>query len=476
MRTFDVAASQPWLIRAENLREILAITSRENVITPEAIDKIEARREALAFRRGHAPDKTRYTTKHGNVSVIDVNGPIVRYADMFSEISGGVSTQNLALDFKTAMDDPSVASVILNIDSPGGEATGIHELGESIHAARGRKPIVAYVEGYGASAAYWLASAADEIVVDRTAMLGSIGVVFAVPDPTKRTAKDIEIVSSQSPMKRLDPTTDAGKSELQRWADELGSVFVDTVARNRGVTADTVLSDFGRGALRIGTDAVAHKMADRLGSLESLITELQTTNGRARVASAQTTNNRRASMSIELPAPEAETPNADVTAQLAEATKRNEELAAMLKSEQDKRTAAEEQVKAATLDRLKASAEAQVNAWQADRRITGDAAAAVRSFYVALATGEAVTAEGFAAIIAALPQIDTSRVTADLPKQPAADADKPTRDDFAADQTGDRKAKAKIDAYVKKLAAADKSKTYVAHLKALRAEVVASVN
>lgn len=469
MIAFETAASQPWLIRAETLREILSITARENVITPEVIDKIDARREALAMRRGHAPDKTRYTTKHGPVSVIDIQGPIVRYADMFSDISGGTSTQNLALDFKAATDDPTVNAIVLNIDSPGGEATGIHELGEAIYAARQRKPVYAYVEGYGASAAYWLASAADEIVVDKTAMLGSIGVVFAVPDPTKRTAKDIEIVSAQSPMKRLDPTTDVGRSELQRWADELGSVFVDTVARNRGVSVDEVMNDFGRGGMRIGADAVTHKMADRLGSLESLITELS--NVRPRVAAAQNpNNNRRASMKNTNPAPEAEeniTPVADP--ELAKLRAQVEELT-------EKVAKANEEKAKAEVDRVKAEANAKVDGWRRDGLISGNATEQVRALYVAAATGEGVTADQIEKMIAALPKIDTSRI-ADLPKTKEENADKPTREDFlAAERQGNRAAKDKIDAYAKRLATADKSKNYVAHLKAARAEAFASVN
>src|SRR5690606_13893161 len=109
-------------------------------------------------------------------ATIVIDGPIYRYADFFTSVSGGVTTEALARDLGIALADQSIGAILLMIDSPGGEATGINELADTIYAARSRKPIVAYIEGYGASAAYWIASAADLVVIDDTALVGSIGV------------------------------------------------------------------------------------------------------------------------------------------------------------------------------------------------------------------------------------------------------------------------------------------------------------
>ncbi|MCF1457754.1 MAG: S49 family peptidase, partial [Shewanella sp.] len=139
----------------------------------------------------------------------------------------------------------------------------------------GRKPIVAYVGGTAASAAYWIASAADEVVVDATARLGSIGVVM-----TLRRSKDddqsetLEIVSSQSPNKRLDPASQKGRAAYQAQKDQLADVFIDRVARNMDVSRETVLEDFAQGGILIGQTAVDKGMAARLGSLEGVIAEL----------------------------------------------------------------------------------------------------------------------------------------------------------------------------------------------------------
>ncbi|MCC3862680.1 S49 family peptidase, partial [Emcibacteraceae bacterium Y4] len=98
-----------------------------------------------------------------------------------------------------------------------------------IYEARGRKPVIAYASGDAASGAYWIAAAADEIVVSKTSALGSIGVV-GVYQGGKDT-DTVEVVSSQSPFKRLDPGSDEGRARLQKRIDAMAGVFVDAVAK-----------------------------------------------------------------------------------------------------------------------------------------------------------------------------------------------------------------------------------------------------
>ncbi len=142
-----------------------------------------------------------------------------------------------------------------------------------IHASA--KPVWSYIEGYGASAAYWIASATQHIVIDATAAAGSIGVVMAVPDPTGKPGKAIEFVSSQSPNKRPDPTTERGKAQLQKMVDDMAAVFVEKVAAHRGIAMDDVLTRFGAGGMTVGQGAVDAGMVDELGSFESTLTALQ---------------------------------------------------------------------------------------------------------------------------------------------------------------------------------------------------------
>jgi signal peptide peptidase SppA len=263
---FSIAASRPWLIQQEALETVLAVAQRMG--DPEA----------LQARTGRPLDNARRVSMRDGVAVIPVTGPIFRYANLFSEISGATSTQVLATDIQAALDNKFVRAIVLDMNTPGGEATGINELANLIREGRKIKPIKAYGGGLMASAGYWLGSAADEIIIDDTAMLGSIGVLMSYLDTSERDTKAgvrrVEIVSSQSPDKRVDPATDEGRTKVQAVVDGLAELFVAAVATNRNTTPEKVLSDFGRGGVLIGRAAVKAGMADRIGSLETVIAEL----------------------------------------------------------------------------------------------------------------------------------------------------------------------------------------------------------
>lgn len=260
---FELAASHTWLMTAEALDNVMAVAAREGDV------------QALEARLGRPLDNTRSVTVRDGVAIIPVSGPIFRHANLMTEISGATATGSLATDIQAALDNPSVNVLVLDIDSPGGEATGINELAEMIFQARGTKPIKAYVGGQAASASYWIASAADEVIVDDTAQLGSVGVVLSLRKREDRPGeKSYEIVSSNAPNKRPDLETEAGRAQLQTRTDELANVFLDKVARNRSIPRDEVNDRFRQGGIATGALAVEAGMADRLGSLEGLIAEL----------------------------------------------------------------------------------------------------------------------------------------------------------------------------------------------------------
>ena len=262
---FTLAAEQPWLILPAALETLLAVADRQG--DPEALEA----------RLGRPLDNARRVTLRDGVAVVPVTGPIMRYANLFTRISGATSTQQLATDIQTALDDPKVRAIVLNIDSPGGQASGINELADLIYAARRQKPVKAYIGGTGASAAYWLASAASEVVVDDTAVVGSIGVVVEVavePAAKEGSPQRYTLVSRNAPNKRPDLATEDGRAKIVEMIDALGEVFVSKVARNLNVSAENVPAMGDSGGVRIGAAAVAAGLAHRLGSLETLIAEL----------------------------------------------------------------------------------------------------------------------------------------------------------------------------------------------------------
>ena len=280
-----------WAITPSALETILAIVEKDNSLSIETIAKSmhgsawdrylkDGEFDFGALEGNDYPilDGTRRVSFADGIALLPVVGPIFPRANLMT-MSGGVSVQSLSYDFNVALKSSSVDAIILNIDSPGGEITGINDFADMIYNARNVKPIIAYVYGLGASAAYWIASSASEIVVSSTAELGSIGVVAGYTDRSKEQEKrgiqNIEIVSSNAPNKRPDPSTTGGRAQIQELVDNLESVFTGTVARNRGITQEQVLSDFGQGKMFVGETAISQGLADRIGSLEGLVTELQ---------------------------------------------------------------------------------------------------------------------------------------------------------------------------------------------------------
>lgn len=248
--------AEPWAITEDGLQQILTIAQREH-------DVAEAVRSIDGQNLNNSQD---VEIRDNGTAIIPITGPIFRYANLFTRISGATSIDVLAKDIQKAVDDPQVKSIVFEIDSPGGQVTGVADTAQMI--ANIKKPTTAFIGGTGASAAYWLASAADTIVASQTALVGSIGVLLSV---AKDEDDKIHIVSSQSPNKRVDVKTDDGRSQVQAMVDELASVFISAVAKYRGVDEDTVLSDFGKGSVKVAGSALLSGMIDSIGLLETLI-------------------------------------------------------------------------------------------------------------------------------------------------------------------------------------------------------------
>jgi ClpP class serine protease len=262
-RVLKAIYNQPWVITEDWLETISTIAERESDFDIES----------LATRQGQQSlENPNVEYRDNGVAVVSIIGPIFRYANLYTEISGATSLQMVSKSFQAVLDDPGIRSIVLNLDTPGGQASGINEFSELIYNSREIKPIYAYVGGDAASAGYWIASAASEIWADATAWLGSIGVVIG---SRKKDSNAIEIVSTASPKKRPDPETEEGRSAILARADALAEKFIRAVARNRNVSADTVLREYGQGDVFIGDEAVSVGMADKISSLEELIVMLQ---------------------------------------------------------------------------------------------------------------------------------------------------------------------------------------------------------
>jgi len=280
-----------WAILPDSLDMIGNIVSRME-LTPESISKAfhgsqfekylgqdgePVNPSALEAVNYPLLKNTRRVSQAGRVAILPIVGPIIPRNGFFT--SGMSSLQSVSYDFNEALNSSEIDSIILNIDSPGGEITGIGDFAKMVYDAREKKKIVSFVYGWGASAGYWIASAGSEIVIAETGEVGSIGVVSAYTSfkkaREKAGIKEVEIVSSQSPNKRLDPESKQGQAAIQTIVDDLADVFIGAVAKFRGVTSDEVLENYGQGSMFVANAAIENGLADRIGTLEGLVQELQ---------------------------------------------------------------------------------------------------------------------------------------------------------------------------------------------------------
>jgi ClpP class serine protease len=233
--------------------------------------------ESLAFKSETHLNNTRSVLIRDGTAIIPIHGPITARSDLFTFFLGGTALSDLAKDFQAALNNDQVKAILFDVDSPGGVALGPMEMAQAIFNARGKKPIWSYVGRNCSSAAYWLASATEKIIANPSALLGSIGVVTTIPvqeEPDSEGYKNIEVVSSNAGRKRPDPRTSEGMAEIKRELDDLESQFIESVARFRSTTIDSVKNNFGQGGVLIGKNAVLNSMADELGTYEDTLTKL----------------------------------------------------------------------------------------------------------------------------------------------------------------------------------------------------------
>jgi signal peptide peptidase SppA len=248
-----------------------------------------------AGRRGSNSPDNGYTL-FGSAAVVPISGTITPRPSMFSDYSGGTSANQIGAAVDAAVVDPNVSAIVLDIDSPGGYVAGITEAAAKIASANKQKPVTAVANHLAASAAYWLASQAGEIVVSPSAQVGSIGVLSAHVDETKLEemagVRTSLVHNSQSPFKTEGypqvPLSIDARADMQRTVDALAQQFIDAVAKGRGIRSTTVERDFGQGRMKLAGEAVSARMADRVATLEQVVNEANRAGSSRRGARAGT--------------------------------------------------------------------------------------------------------------------------------------------------------------------------------------------
>jgi signal peptide peptidase SppA len=214
------------------------------------------------------------------IAVIPIHGTLVKRTLGLEAASGLTSYQDIGAMLDAALADPSVTGILLDVDSPGGEASGSFELARRVREAAAVKPIWAVANDAAFSAAYAIASSAERIIVTETGGVGSIGVIALHIDQSVKDANDgyrytaITAGAHKNDFSPHEPLTDTAKSELQAEVDRLYDLFVGHVAAMRGLPEMAVRAT--EAALYFGPNATAAGLADAVGTLEATLTEFST--------------------------------------------------------------------------------------------------------------------------------------------------------------------------------------------------------
>lgn len=257
---------------------LLQLLSESTGETLWAIDAQRIGHEARSGPSADAPSSVAVLPLYG---VLSPSGMRI----MGRQYGPGLNTFRDALAAAAA--NPDIGAIVLDIDSPGGPTTGTPETAAAVRAAAQVKPVVALVDGIGASGAYWIGSQAGQMWMTPSAMVGSIGVMATHFDYSGMLATDgvkpTSIVSSNAPFKNelspLGPLSDEARANIQALADALEAEFIATVAAGRKVSQDTVRADFGQGRTLMAKDALKAGMADKIGSMADVLASLRTKAG-----------------------------------------------------------------------------------------------------------------------------------------------------------------------------------------------------
>jgi capsid assembly protease len=259
------------------LPDLLAALTRTHgrFVTGETLARLEAARPSRSAARD-------------GVATIPLKGVLMPDGGLLSMLFGGGG--GLA-GFKTALNaaagDPDVASVVLDVDSPGGLVDQIPELAADLRAARAQKPIVAVANTMAASAAYWLASQADEVVVTPSGEVGSIGVYQLHRDlsamheqlgvaPSLISAGKYKVEGNP-----YQPLGEEARAAMQADVNDYYDLFTADVARGRGVSQSDVQNGFGEGRSLLAKRAVQAGLADRVDTLAGTVRRLSSPSGKA---------------------------------------------------------------------------------------------------------------------------------------------------------------------------------------------------
>lgn len=325
-RVIEAALRQPWCVTPEMraiIFELLRFRAQGGRLTPEEIkarigdddeDETSPRRVMRTLRPPNGGQGSA-------VTIVPVYGVIAHRT--FQASSGMTSTEMISAMFKRALADVETSTILLDVSSPGGGVEGVPELAAEIFQGKGRgsKHIVAIANNLAASAAYWLASQADELIVIPSGQVGSIGVFSLHEDWSGWLEKEgVKVTALSAGEKKLEgapwePLDAEAKAHFQGQVDEVYAEFIKAVAKGRGVSQAKVKSDFGQGRVFTANEALKRGMVDGIATFDETVSRLLAQKGRRRAVVAVSEGSTKVALDFGSTEPAADPANAVMQAQ-----------------------------------------------------------------------------------------------------------------------------------------------------------------
>lgn len=279
----ELTTAEPWLIEPLRLDEMRECLAKEPIA-----NRVDAR--GRPGRDDEDDDGLDYSVV-GGVATLGIRGVMLKSVPWWMSYFGmsAVSTPAIAAAVREAAADPNVKRIVLRIDSPGGQVSGVEDAGNAIREAGAAKPVTAVVEDMAASAAYWLASQASDIVVAPGGSVGSIGVYMVSVDSSRlydkmgisvKVHRAGELKGAGTPGT---PLTDAQAAYFDEEVREIAADFVKAVASGRGLDANNA-DQLATGRMWRAQRAKTMGLVDRVESIPSALQSIATAVKEARMA------------------------------------------------------------------------------------------------------------------------------------------------------------------------------------------------
>lgn len=215
-------------------------------------------------------ERSIYSVNDNGIAVIDINGSLVNRTSGMDALSGLQSYEQLGDVLNQAVSSSDVRGIMLRVNSPGGQVSGLVTLANSIRDAAKSKPIWAAVDDYAYSAAYWLTSAASKVYISETGGVGSIGVIAEHIDESKAEEmagykfETLYVGAKKNDFSPHEPLNDSARTDLMSHMDDIYKSFVNSVSQNRGMARKAVRGT--EAGVYYGQKGIDIGLADELGS------------------------------------------------------------------------------------------------------------------------------------------------------------------------------------------------------------------